>query len=99
MITIERCPCGDCETYGLSDGTFFQGNGWPKELAQRHADCFNAMDCIDDPLAYRRDVLTLTIRSQAVMERYAFHTEDGICKPAEQAQEIADLMEILEKFT
>lgn len=67
MITIERCPCGDCETYGLSDGTFFQGSGWPKELAQRHADCFNAMDGIEDPFEFMRQVAYLLEAARGVV--------------------------------
>jgi hypothetical protein len=45
-VTIVKCRCGDevCKTYGLSDGTFYQGNGWPKERAQQYADAINAYD-------------------------------------------------------
>lgn len=46
MVTIVKCKCGDavCNRYGLSDGVFYQGNGWEKERAQEYADAINAYD-------------------------------------------------------
>lgn len=46
MVTIVKCQCGDsiCNTYGLSDGTFYRGNGWPQERAQQYANAINAYD-------------------------------------------------------
>lgn len=48
MVTTVKCKCGDpvCNTYGLSDGTFYQGNGWPKERAEQYAEAINAYDKI-----------------------------------------------------
>ena len=45
-VTIVKCPCGHegCHYYGLSDGVFYQGNGFTKERAQRYADAFNAFN-------------------------------------------------------
>lgn len=43
-VTIVKCPCGHCETYGLSDGLFYQGCGWSRERAQQYADAINRAD-------------------------------------------------------
>ncbi len=42
-VQIVKCQCGDsaCNIYGLSDGTFYNGNGWDKERAQQYADAIN----------------------------------------------------------
>lgn len=42
-VTIEKCQCGhpSCNYYGVSNGTFYQGNGWDKETAEFVAWCFN----------------------------------------------------------
>jgi hypothetical protein len=46
MVTIVKCRCGDevCNTYGLSDGDFYIGNGWEKKRAQEYADAINIYD-------------------------------------------------------
>jgi hypothetical protein len=46
MVTIIKCRCGNsvCNTYGLSEGMFYQGCGWPKERAQQYADAINHYD-------------------------------------------------------
>ena len=43
MVTIVKCPCLDpiCKYYSLSDGHFYQGNGWNKKRAQEYADAIN----------------------------------------------------------
>lgn len=48
MVTIVKCPCRHawCPYYGLSDGFFSQGTGWPKERAQQYADAINAYDAM-----------------------------------------------------
>lgn len=33
-IMAVKCMCGECSTYGLSYGTFYQGSGWTKEEAE-----------------------------------------------------------------
>lgn len=45
-VTIVQCPCAHegCHYYGLSDGVFYQGNGWEKERAQQYADAVNSID-------------------------------------------------------
>lgn len=43
-VEIVKCPCGKCNTYGLSDGLFYAGCGWSKERAQQYADAINAAD-------------------------------------------------------
>jgi hypothetical protein len=45
-VVIVKCPCGHkgCNTYGLSDGLFYQGCGWSRERAQQYADAINAVD-------------------------------------------------------
>ena len=49
MVTIEKCPCGhpSCNKYGVSNGTFYQGNGWEKEDAEFVAWCFNNKEAIE----------------------------------------------------
>jgi hypothetical protein len=44
VVTIVKCNCGECDRYGLSDGTFYRGNGWEKERAQEYADAINEYD-------------------------------------------------------
>lgn len=48
MVTIVKCNCGDaiCNRYGLSDGVFYQGNGWEKKRAQQYADAINEYDML-----------------------------------------------------
>lgn len=48
MVTIVKCSCGAevCNRYGLSEGIFHMGCGWPKERAQQYADAINAYDNI-----------------------------------------------------
>lgn len=43
-VTIEKCQCShpSCNYYGVSNGTFYQGNGWDKETAIFVAWCFNS---------------------------------------------------------
>lgn len=43
QITVVKCACGDahCSTWGLSNGTFYQGSGWDKETADRLVACWN----------------------------------------------------------
>lgn len=43
-VKVVKCSCGDpvCQTYGLDDGLFYQGSGWSKELAEKHAKAYNA---------------------------------------------------------
>lgn len=49
MVTIEHCQCGHptCKTYGVSNGTFYQGCGWSKRDAEFVAHCFNNRDYIE----------------------------------------------------
>ena len=46
QVTIVKCRCGSsvCNTYGLSDGIFPQGAGWPKHRAEQIAQSINAYD-------------------------------------------------------
>lgn len=44
MVTIVKCSCGECDRYGLSEGTFYMGSGWSKERAQEYADAINYYD-------------------------------------------------------
>lgn len=48
MVIAEKCPCGRCSTYGVSNGTFYQGCGWEKEDAEFVAWCFNNKEQIQD---------------------------------------------------
>ena len=43
-IKIVKCPCNDshCNTYGLSIGTFYQGNGFSLEEAQFIVEACNS---------------------------------------------------------
>jgi hypothetical protein len=45
-VEIVKCPCGhpNCNTYGLSDGLFYNGCGWSRERAQQYADAINEAD-------------------------------------------------------
>jgi len=47
-VTAVLCPCGykNCKTYGVSNGTFYQGCGWDKESAEFVAWAFNNQEQI-----------------------------------------------------
>lgn len=49
-VSIERCMCGHpaCKTYGVSNGTFYQGCGWGKHDAEFVAFCFNNRQIIEE---------------------------------------------------
>ena len=44
VVHIKKCQCGSpvCNRYGLSNGMFYQGSGWDKDVAERMAKCWNA---------------------------------------------------------
>ena len=52
-ITIVKCLCGEeiCDYYGLSDGAFHQGTGWPRMRAQEYADAINAYEKNQETIA------------------------------------------------
>lgn len=82
-VKIVKCSCGDlvCNKYGLSDGTFFQGTGWSKELAQRHAAAFNA----DSAFKAMKNALERFRR-----EGHASTCECSVCAQADAALKLAD---------
>ena len=51
LVKATKCLCSHptCKTYGVSNGTFYQGCGWEKEDAEFVAWCFNN----------RKDILSL----------------------------------------
>ncbi len=44
MVNVTKCQCGHplCKTYGVSNGTFYQGCGWDRDTAIFVAYCFNS---------------------------------------------------------
>lgn len=58
-IRLVKCNCGDpgCDRYAFSDGTFYQGNGWPKEVAERHLHAVNSYDATQTQLGELKSAL------------------------------------------
>ena len=53
MVTIIQCQCGhpSCIYYGVSNGSFNQGNGWDKKTAEFVAWAFNNREALDTLVA------------------------------------------------
>lgn len=52
-VTAVLCPCGHktCKTYGVSNGTFYQGTGWDLESASFVAWAFNNRQALENLIA------------------------------------------------
>lgn len=76
-VEIVKCQCGDpiCTRYGLNDGLFYQGCGWDKETAERHAACWNA--CIDFPTALLKLLEHGLIPANETAESYKTRAEEA----------------------
>ena len=50
LVKATKCLCSHptCKTYGVSNGTFYQGCGWKKEDAEFVAWCFNNREQIQE---------------------------------------------------
>lgn len=79
VVTIIKCNCGDpaCNTYSLSDGMFYQGNGWPKERAQQYADAINSYDANSQLVTALVEALQWLL-SKSQLSSYA-HTISSSC--------------------
>lgn len=77
-VEIEKCQCGAsiCNRYGLNDGTFYQGCGWDKETAERHAACWNA--CRDLPTALLKSLEHGLIPVNETAASYKARAEEAI---------------------
>ena len=51
-VRVILCPCGhpSCKTYQLTEGIFYQGNGFDKDTAEYLARCLNNREIVESAL-------------------------------------------------
>lgn len=51
-LTPEKCPCGHeaCDTWGFKEGTYYQGCGFPREIAEEIAKRYEQYDTLVEAL-------------------------------------------------
>ena len=88
-VTVIKCQCGHafCNRYGLSDGDFPQGTGWPKYRAEQYAQAINRDAAFEALVAALTTIADQADRASLVQDRSVRIIKQACAIMASEARE------------